>query len=202
MSNTNDNTAQPAPVTDQTAQASPAPTSDKPANQATGRVLPDLTQAPTSTDQPAKGKKARKAKKAKGAGDEGGKKASRRSIVPARFKERYAKHDDSCGDRVAAALKKATTTQDSEGRDKCDLKALKEIATANGVWNPKYASLNAGQQRMNVGNRLRGMIKNDETVTIGSTRYGQSGLVKVEAKAKASKEKPAATGTAPAPAQA
>jgi hypothetical protein len=34
-----------------------------------------------------------------------------------------------------------------------------QLAAANGVWDPSYSMLNAGQQRMTVGNRLRSLAR-------------------------------------------
>lgn len=62
---------------------------------------------------------------------------------------RYGK-DANCGDGVAAALKGA------------DLDALTEFANLHGVDTDKYAHLNPGQRRMNIGNRLRTMVKKEE----------------------------------------
>lgn len=107
-----------------------------------------------------------------------------KSLVPVRFKAKYAATGDSCGDRVAAALKKATTTKNADGRDACDVAALKAIAEQNGIDFSAYAKLNVGQQRMNVGNRLRGMLKNEQAVTIGSQRFADWEKAKlVDAKA-------------------
>jgi hypothetical protein len=104
----------------------------------------------------------------------------RRSIVPGRFKAEYSQHNDTCGDRVALALKAYTTTVNADGRPSLDLKKLEEVAKANGLeedWQ-RYLPLNNGQKRMNISNKLRGLIKNDETVVIGSRRFAKAGLIK------------------------
>lgn len=62
---------------------------------------------------------------------------------------KYGK-DANCGDDVAEALKGA------------DLDALLVFAAGNGIDVDKYAHLNNGQKRMNVGNRLRAMVKKGE----------------------------------------
>jgi len=102
-----------------------------------------------------------------------------KSLVPVRFKAKYAGTGDSCGDRMALALKKATTTKNADGRDACDVAALRRIAEANGIDFDAYAKLNVGQQRMNVGNRLRGMVKNEQTVVIGSQKFADWEKAKV-----------------------
>ncbi|MDV7391590.1 hypothetical protein RZS08_09565 [Arthrospira platensis SPKY1] len=56
----------------------------------------------------------------------------------------------SCGDEVATALAGV------------DHEALFEFANSVGVETAKYDHLNAGQKRMNVGNRLRNLVKKGE----------------------------------------
>lgn len=102
-----------------------------------------------------------------------------KSIVPVRFKERYADHGDSNGDRVAHALKAATLTKNDDGRPAVDLAALHAIADSNGIDWKAYAKLNAGMQRMNIGNRLRGMLKNEKGVVIGKQRFSDWDKAKV-----------------------
>lgn len=59
---------------------------------------------------------------------------------------KYGK-DANCGDEVAAALKGA------------ELGALLDFAENHGIDVAKYAHLNNGQKRMNVGNRIRALVK-------------------------------------------
>jgi hypothetical protein len=88
-------------------------------------------------------------------------------LFPAKYREKYAAHDGSTGDVLAVALKKVTS------RDgKTDLAALREVAVANGVDLDRWAHLNLGMQRMNLGNRLRGMAKRG-IVTIGGATFGE-----------------------------
>lgn len=108
-----------------------------------------------------------------------------KSIVPVRFKAKYAEHNDSNGDRVALALKTATTTKNADGRTAVDLEALAKIAADNGIDMAAYAKLNVGMKRMNVGNRLRGMLKNEKPVTIGKQRFADWEKAKVVAPPKA-----------------
>lgn len=108
-----------------------------------------------------------------------------KSIVPVRFKAKYAEHNDSNGDRVALALKAATTTKNKDGRDAVDLDALAKIAADNGIDMAAYSKLNVGMKRMNVGNRLRGMLKNEKPVTIGKQRFADWEKAKVVAPPKA-----------------
>ena len=95
------------------------------------------------------------------------KKDNRRSIVPQTYKVRYAKHQGTCGDDMALELKAETTG----AFGKLDLPRLKEIAEQNGLDVTKYAKLNPGQWRMNVGNRLRGKLDRGEDVVVGTRRF-------------------------------
>lgn len=81
---------------------------------------------------------------------------------------KYGK-DANCGDAVADALKGA------------DLDALTEFANANGVDTDKYAHLNNGQRRMNIGNRLRNMVKKGE---IGVDQLADIARAEIKVKAK------------------
>jgi hypothetical protein len=85
-----------------------------------------------------------------------------RSVVPLRYKKQYAPNHGSNGDQIASALFHACRTQDG----KTDLVKLRAIAQANGVDHAKYAGLNPGMQRMNIGNRLRGMAQRGEAIEI------------------------------------
>jgi hypothetical protein len=70
-------------------------------------------------------------------------------IAPAR-KAAYGK-SQSCNDEVAKALRDLVTRED-----------LFECAQNNDIDVERYKSLNFGMQRMNVGNRLRGLIRATE----------------------------------------
>ena len=97
-----------------------------------------------------------------------------RSIVPLRFKEQYAKHNDTNGDKIALTLKAATTTENKDGRPCLDVDALMAIAKVNKVDTTKYAKLNNGQLRMNLGNKLRGMLKHGNPVVIGKQTFANA----------------------------
>lgn len=97
-----------------------------------------------------------------------------RSIVPAKFKAAYSEHQGTCGDKMGLALKAATTHKNSEGRDALDLPALKAIAKLNAVDVSRYEGLNPGQWRMNVGNKLRGLLKAGKKVMIGKQVFADA----------------------------
>lgn len=112
--------------------------------------------------------KAKKAAKADDAED-GDEASLPKSIVPAKYKARYAEHNDTCGSALSLALKEATThaSKEQAGRVVLDVDALWAIAKANGLDYSKYVGLNNGQKRMNVGNRLVGLLNGGKDVRIG-----------------------------------
>lgn len=97
-----------------------------------------------------------------------------KSIVPVRFKQAYAAHNDTCGDRLSLTLKEHTTHKNADGRDALDVPALRTIAKANGVDFTPYEGLNNGQKRMNVRNKLAGMLKAGKKVTIGKQVFANA----------------------------
>lgn len=102
-----------------------------------------------------------------------------RSIVPNKFKAVYSEYRDTCGDKLALALKEATTTTNKDGRECLDLVKLAAIAKANGVPMRPYSHLNNGQKRMSVGNRLRGLLEAGKKVQIDGRTF--TGVNKVAA---------------------
>lgn len=86
------------------------------------------------------------------------------SIVKPKYRKIYQPKQDSCGDTLADDMRDYLTVEE-EGIKSIDLRKLRRLADANGVWNPRYANLNAGQQRMNVGNRLRALVRNGREIT-------------------------------------
>ena len=124
----------------------------------------------TKQAKPAKEAKAKPAKDETSVGEETRK--NPRSIVPTSFKRVYAQFGGTCGDNIATALKRATTTKNKDGRECLDIEALREIARENGVDFSRYEHLNNGQKRMNVGNKLRGIVEAGGKVTIAGKRFG------------------------------
>lgn len=91
-----------------------------------------------------------------------------RSIVPLKFKAKYASANGTCGDDMALELKAATTRLNADKREELDVDALWAIAAQNKLDVSKYVNLNNGQKRMNVGNKLRGLLKAGHDVVIGT----------------------------------
>lgn len=179
------------PITKPTTKTVIAPL---PAPAAKAKEAPKAPKA-TKAAKPAKAKKAAKAE----IDEDDEEVTGPRSIVPARFKAKYAEHDGSNGDKIALAFKSYTTTKNADGRDCLDEAKLAEVAKANGIDMSRYAKMNNGQKRMNVGNRLRGMLKQGTTVTIGGIKFAdaakalvvQPAKAKPAPKAKSAKAKPA-----------
>jgi hypothetical protein len=83
-------------------------------------------------------------------------------VVSADYRNKYGK-DKHCGDDVATLLKSFTTDDKGkpiEGK-------LASVASANGIDLEKYSHLNYGMQRMTIGNKLRGLLRNGKKVKIG-----------------------------------
>ena len=93
------------------------------------------------------------------------------SIVPMRWKLAYelTKLPGTCGDKMAQAFAEAIVTEEGP----ISLVELRKIGTANKVDVAKrWGHCNPGQQRMNLSNVLRGMVRRGETVKIGSETFG------------------------------
>lgn len=90
------------------------------------------------------------------------------NIVPIKYRLRYGS-EQHCGDQMAQVLKQAVTAQDAEGKDFCSEPVLIQIADQNGVDYTKWAHLNIGQRRMNLGNVLRGKLNRGQEVRVLET---------------------------------
>lgn len=89
-----------------------------------------------------------------------------KSVVKAHYREKYKANGFNCGDIVADELKEYCNKLRGS-RLVVDLERLKEVALENGVWDERYAALNAGLARMTIGNRLRAKIEAGDRVLIG-----------------------------------
>lgn len=113
--------------------------------------------------------KAKAKKSAKGSAP----KPENRSIVPAKYKARYGKAG-TVGDELADAL-----TAYCHGEDGISPMKIVEIGKQNGIdVLDRWGQRNLGQQRMNLGNVLRGRLKRGEYVRVGKDEWN------VEAKGK------------------
>ena len=91
-------------------------------------------------------------------------------VMPRAYHDRYEgnPHGPGCGDGLDIALRDACT---EDGED-LNLAMLKQIGEQAGLWRTEWEQRNPGMQRMNLANRLRGMLRNDAeaTVQIGDHR--------------------------------
>jgi hypothetical protein len=84
-----------------------------------------------------------------------------RSVVPAKYRERYKAHGGSNGDRVALALGEHCRSE----------AALIEVGRQNGIEVlARWGHLNPGQRRMCTGNMLRSRLRKGQAVEIGPLR--------------------------------
>lgn len=118
--------------------------------------------------KPAQPKKARKVADDEGeegedddlGGDDEGEQS--KSIVKPKYRQIYKPHKMTNGDDLARELKDYLMVSENEDGKACvDEALLKRFAKANDCWTESYATLNVGQRRMNIGNRLRAKVRKD-----------------------------------------
>ncbi len=133
---------------------------------------------------PKKAKRTKKPVADEDAEEDGDEVEGKGSVVKAAYKKKYQPHHATCGDAFVAALRAATVNED----EAVDVQKLGVVARANGLslkpWlhlKNKDGGINVGMIRMNLGNRLRGMVRQGKDVDIGGAVFkGQ----KAEPKAK------------------
>ena len=101
-----------------------------------------------------------------------------KNIIGSKYRDAYGK-DGHNGDDIAKALKAYLV----DDKNKIDLEKMAEVAEANGVDMTKYANLNIGLQRMNLGNRLRGINGKGNDVVIGTDTFKPKAKAEEESKA-------------------
>lgn len=87
----------------------------------------------------------------------------RKDIVPPQYRERYQANGGNNGDFIANEL---TASMTSGGTD-----SLNAVKAENNVPPNLWNTLNNGQQRMNLSNRLRASYLRGETITIAGKQY-------------------------------
>jgi hypothetical protein len=90
-----------------------------------------------------------------------------KEIVKKKYKERYRPHHMTCGDELAQLISAHVAVEGEDGTSRIDVTKLRAFARANGCWDPKYAHLNVGMQRMNIANRLRAKVRKGHEVVWG-----------------------------------
>lgn len=163
--------ATPAPAA---VEQTPAPAPKKP-NRAERRAAAKAAKASApKADKPAKTAKVKAAPKHKPSDIVSTEANPAKSIVPVKFKEKYADHDGSCGDKLAYSVKSFLETKNADGRTVLSMERLAELASDNGIDFGKYKHLNNGQQSMNVRNRLRGLLKAGKKVRVGKQVFADA----------------------------
>lgn len=95
-------------------------------------------------------------------------------------------HGPGCGDSVDTGLRDACVfLHDNEKEPRLDLPTLKAIGTDAGLWKASWEGLNPGMQRMNLANRIRGLLRNDDKAKVRiSKTTGRFGVAARNPKAK------------------
>ncbi len=82
------------------------------------------------------------------------------NIVPKKYQQAYGKNKHN-GDALAIFMKDLFTTKEG-----VNIPAVQASGELNNIWRAQYATLNPGQIRMTVGNRLRHIAKKNGEVTL------------------------------------
>jgi hypothetical protein len=99
-------------------------------------------------------------------------------------------HGPGCGDRVDIEMRNAIMVPTADGKGTMvDEAALRKIGEDAGLWREKWNGLNVGMRRMNLTNRIRGLLRNnpEAKVEIGG-QWDRWGVVARLPKAKTSKK--------------
>ena len=93
-------------------------------------------------------------------------------VMVASYHDRYEHnpHGPGCGDGLDVAMRDAFTTPGG-----VNVEALRECGMTLALWHPAWDPLNPGMKRMNLTNRMRAWLRNNEgTISIGGTigRFG------------------------------
>lgn len=86
-----------------------------------------------------------------------------RSVVKKSYKTRYKPFRSTCGDDLAAAVRRHLEVKTEDGL-RIDPVKLRDFALANECWVETYEQLNVGMRRMNVVNRLRAKVRKGHEV--------------------------------------
>lgn len=87
-----------------------------------------------------------------------------KSVVKKKYKTEYKPHKMTCGDDFAARVTSYITVPHKGKKTRIDAQKLRALAEANDCWDDRYAGLNPGMQRMNVGNRLRNRFNKKQEI--------------------------------------
>lgn len=88
-----------------------------------------------------------------------------KGMIKAKYKKVYKPFKMTNGDDLNLLLAEHLKYKDENGKLRINQVKLVKFAKANDCWVDGYKHLNVGQQRLNVGNRLRARIKKGHVVS-------------------------------------
>lgn len=88
-----------------------------------------------------------------------------KGMIKSKYKKIYKPFKMTNGDDLNQLLAKHLKYKDPDGKMRINQAKLVKFAKANDCWVDGYKHLNVGQQRLNVGNRLRAKIKKGHVVS-------------------------------------
>lgn len=105
--------------------------------------------------------------------------SSKCGVMAKNYHDEYSSnpHGPGCGDSVDIEMRNAIMVLfEGDKTPRVDRAELRKIGEDCGLWKPSWEGLNVGMQRMNLANRIRGLLRNNPEVkvTIGSktSRFG------------------------------
>jgi len=116
------------------------------------------------------------------------------SVVKEGYHRAYSAnpHGPGCGDTLDVSLRDAIMRVFEGSKEpRVDLAILRTIGIQNDLWRGEWERLNPGMQRMNLSNRLRAYLRQDEarTVWLAEQGTGRFGVPVRPAKSKVRKAK-------------
>lgn len=131
-------------------------------------------------------------------------KGIRSGVMAIGFHKEYSNNPDGpgCNDDLDVTLRRATAHLGEDGKPTGSMDRAKLIAVgeANGLWRFTWNSLNPGMGRMNLANRMRGWLRNNDGHLVIGDQSGRFGIARIE-KAKRVRKAKAPSKAKQAPAQ-
>lgn len=122
-------------------------------------------------------------------------KGPRSGVMAISYHKNYSanEHGPGCNDDLDCTLRDETRAMGDEGSiDAMDLNKLHAIGTQTGLFRATWLGLNPGMQRMNLANRIRGWLRNNEGHIAIGDKVGRFGIALRAPKEKKAKARPAA----------
>lgn len=94
-----------------------------------------------------------------------------KSVVPKKYQERYKSQKGKCGDEMSALVSDWLFVGEAFDNDR-----FEQLCSDNGI-EKRWEGRNTGMKRMNVGNVLRGKLRNGVPVKIGDKIVNGDGSV-------------------------